>query len=165
MQETWQEFLTRLHPKLRAILHYYRIPRQDAEDVLQDALVLLLSKGPLRDRGSYLLSVLHYRCIMYWRSRGRRRDQTMEQASLEDLATPQGPNQEAAAQRHDIGRVLAQLPPRSRKLLQLRYALGYTARELAEQLGARTGTVKQRCTHARSQAAVAARRISRWGYR
>ena len=149
----------RLRPRMRAILGRYRIPFQDAEDLLQDAFVLLIRKeNELRDPEAYLLTTLQFRCRMYWRNQLRQRHETVATDLLEDLAGPQAPSQEGAVLRHDLGRLLADLPPRPRHLIHLRYGLGYTAREVAEKLGSNPDSIRQRSTHARS---LFVRRLSR----
>jgi RNA polymerase sigma factor (sigma-70 family) len=156
---TVDEHLQELKPRLKAILGRYRIPPQDAEDLLQDALLLLIRKVPtLRDPKAYLLTTLKYRCQMYWRNRGRQRQEAVHSDHLEAVAKPQAPSQEAAVLRHDLGRVLADLPPRPRRLIRLRYGLGYTAREVAEHMGVKTDAIRQRSTHARN---LFARHLSR----
>lgn len=146
-----EDLLVRVSPRLRAILARYRIPHPDGEDLLQDALVLMVRKGSaLRDPEAYLVTTLRYRCLMFWRSHGRRRHEVMEEAVLEALAEPQPPGQEAAGLRHDLRRILADLPPRRRRLIRLRYGLGYTVREVAEHLGAEPEAVRQRSIQARS---------------
>ncbi|MCB1033658.1 MAG: sigma-70 family RNA polymerase sigma factor [Acidobacteria bacterium] len=157
-----EELLRRTAPRLRAILGRYRIPHPDGEDLLQDALVLLVRQGEkLRDPEAYLVSTLRFRCLMFWRSHGRRRQEVVEAAALESLAEPQPPAQETASLRHDLRRILAGLSPPRRRLIRLRYGLGYTVREVAEQLGATPEAVRQRSIQARS---LFARHISRHGY-
>jgi len=146
-----EDLLMRLRSRMRSILCYYRIPQQDAEDLLQDAFVLLIRKEKqLRDPEAYLLTTLQYRCRMYWRTRGRQRHEAVAADLLEDLAGSHPPSQESAALRYDLDRLLEDLPPRSQHLIHLRYGLGYTAREVAEQLGAKPDSIRQRSTHARS---------------
>ena len=146
-----EELLRRVAPRLRAILARYRIPHPDGEDVLQDALVLLIRKGDdLRDPEAYLVTTLQYRCLMFWRSQARRRHEATEAEALEALAKPQPPAQEAAGLRLDLRRVLADLSPGRRQLIHLRYGLGYTAREVAAQLEVEPEAIRQRSIQARN---------------
>ncbi len=151
LEKQAEDLLRRIAPRLRAILARHRIPHPDGEDLLQDALVLLIRKGDtLRNPEAYLISTLQYRCLMFWRSHARRRQEATESATLEALAKPQPPAQEAAGLRHDLRRVLADLPPGRRRLIHLRYNLGYTVREVAAQLEAEPEAVRQRSIQARS---------------
>ncbi len=148
---TIEELLVRLKPRLRSILGRYRIPFQDAEDLVQDALLLLVRKiEDLRDPEAYLLTTLQFRCRMYWRSQGLRRQEAVAAERLEDLAQPLPPAQDKVVLRQDLARLLADIPPRPRKLIRLRYGLGYTSREVAERLGAAPEAVRQRSLYARS---------------
>jgi hypothetical protein len=57
-------------PLLRSVLRHYRIPLEDAEDLIQDTLVLALMKWPqIRSLGPWLYGTLRHRCIGYWRKR------------------------------------------------------------------------------------------------
>lgn len=143
--------MNRVGPRLRTILARYRIPFEDAEDLIQDALLLLVRKGTsLRNPEAYLRITLQFRCLMYWRSRSRQRQETVAMDLLEALADPQPPNQESAALRHDLRRLLASLPDKARQLIRLRYGLGYTAREVARHLDAPPDAIRQRSTYARN---------------
>ena len=143
--------MNRVGPRLRTILARYRIPFEDAEDLIQDALLLLVRKGTsLRNPEAYLCITLQFRCLMYWRSRGRQRQEAVALDLLEALTDPQPPNQESAALRHDLRRLLAALPDKARQLIRLRYGLGYTAREVAQHLDAPPDAIRQRSTYARN---------------
>lgn len=52
------------------------------------------------------------------------------------------------ADRHDLVRALASLPPRQRAVIVLRYFHDYTERQTAEALGISTGTVKSQTSRA-----------------
>lgn len=149
------ELLMTLKPRLKTILARFRIPGQDAEDLLQDALLLLVrNRHHLRDPAAYLLSTLQYRCRMYWRQHRRRRQLGVDDRLLEQLAPALRPSgQEAAEVRSDLLRQLATLEPGARRLVLLRYALGYTIRETADQVGLTRDSVRQRARYARNQLA------------
>lgn len=149
------ELLDDLKPRLRTILARFRIPAQDAEDVLQDSLLLLVrNRHRLRDPGAYLLSTLQFRCRMYWRHRRQDRHVGTTDRVLEQLAPPVRPTDQAAVElRRDLQRQLATLEPGARRLVLLRYALGYTNRETAEQVGLPSDSVRQRARYARNQLA------------
>lgn len=143
--------LKRLRPGFRTLLARHRIPFQDAEDLVQDIVLQLVRKGEeVEDPASYLWISLHYRCLMYWRQKHGRSDEPMEMEELEELAEPVEAVQHHHLQlRHDLGRSLRLLRPRLRRLVCLRYGLGYTAREVAEQLGEERRHIKCRSIYAR----------------
>ena len=156
-----EEMLNRIGARLHAILGRNRIPFEDAEDLMQDALLLLVRKrDTLRNPEAYLCTTLQYQCLMYWRRRGRQRQEAVARELLEDLAEPQAPSQEATVLRHDLRRLLADLPCKARQLICLRYGMGYTAREVAPHLGTSPDAVRQRSTYARN---LFARRLASLG--
>ena len=65
-----QEFLDRMRPRLRALFTRYRVPAQDTEDILQQALLALVYKREkIRDPQAWLLGTLRNTCLLYWRER------------------------------------------------------------------------------------------------
>ncbi|MEM9291551.1 MAG: sigma-70 family RNA polymerase sigma factor [Acidobacteriota bacterium] len=148
--EELEQLLARLYPQLRQILARHRVPFDDADDVLQDALLVLLRKAhQVRNPEAYLVTTLQYRCRMYWRARAHQRSLRAEQELLEEVAVPGPLPQQCATQRLDLERCLASLPAPARRLVRLRYGLGYTARELAPLLGLSVDAVRQRSVYAR----------------
>src|SRR5258708_39930402 len=52
------------------VLQRYRIPVEDAEDLIQTVLLLAVSKwSAIRDPEAWLIGTLQNRCILYWRGR------------------------------------------------------------------------------------------------
>ncbi len=144
--------LERLQPRLRGVLARFKIPHQDAEDLLQQALLTYLHKrDTIQDTESWLLGTLRNRCLMYWRARRRKVYRTVDSAILESVAEPRPPAQEIADFCHDLDLVIGRLPPRCRSLLRLRYRLGCEPPEAAERLGYRRSSiykVTERCLSA-----------------
>ncbi len=68
MAETFEAFLKRLEPRLKRLLAVYRMPREDAEEVLQQALLALLYQWEsVGDPEHWLLGTLKRHCLMHWR--------------------------------------------------------------------------------------------------
>jgi RNA polymerase sigma-70 factor (sigma-E family) len=117
--------------------------RQEGEDLLQAALERLLRQWRRveSDPEGYLRRILYNLAADGWRRRaswlrrvplmhaGRRADTGAEAVEAVDL-------------RDALGRALAQLPPRQRAVLVLRYWEGLSQAETAELLGCPEGTVK-----------------------
>ena len=134
--------LARVRPKLNRVLARYRIPAQDSEDLVQEAFLALVSSWhSVRDPEGWLIGVLRFRCANYWRSRSRDLCEFVDETLLEVLAGPQASPSHDVELRQDVGRVVANLPPRCQNLFQLRYRLGCTPREAAEKLGFRTTSI------------------------
>jgi RNA polymerase sigma-70 factor (ECF subfamily) len=138
-----------MEPRLKRILFRYRIPSQDADDLLQETLLIMVSKGAtIRSPEAWLLATLANRCIIYWRRQHSRIWDQVDTAILELLADAEAPAQEREELRYDLEVLLAELPDRCRSLLRLRYGLGCNPAETAERLGYCTSSVRkatQRC--------------------
>jgi RNA polymerase sigma factor (sigma-70 family) len=151
--ESFNDFLERMEPRLKGILAKYRIPPEDAEDVLQQALLTLLYQWErVRDPECWLLGTLKRHCLVYWRKRRRQIYSAVESTILESMAVAS--TQEKADLLCDLDHLMDRLPSRCRSLLQLRFRLGYEPPEIARQLGYRVssiGKITTRCLAALSR--------------
>ncbi|MET7394522.1 SigE family RNA polymerase sigma factor [Dactylosporangium sp. NPDC005572] len=113
--------------------------RAAGEDLLQAALERLMrSWGRVReDRERYLRRTMYHLAVDQWRSRRRRAEVfiTYEPPGASD-------GTDALDLRDAMRRALAQLSPRQRTVLVLRYWEQLTEAETAEALGCSVGTVK-----------------------
>jgi RNA polymerase sigma factor (sigma-70 family) len=131
-----EEILERTEPKLRRVLGRYRIPAQDAEDLLQETFLIMVSKaGSIRNPDAWLVATLSNRCIIYWRKHRARLWDLVDTTILELLADAEAPSQELADLRYDLESLLSELPDRCRSLLRLRYGFGCSTAETAERMG------------------------------
>lgn len=150
-----REMLAAFKADARKLLARFRIPAQDAEDLLQDTLLLFLRSRPeVPSIERWLLGTLKNRCLVYWRERRRKFYRVMDTAVLEALAEPTAPSQEHRVFLEDVVRRLEELPERCSTLLRLRYQSDYKPSELADQLGySRRGIYKilERCLAALSK--------------
>lgn len=136
--DDWRRLYEDLKPRASGLLLRYRIPEQDAEDVLHDALLLFLMKRPkVDDPSAWILATLKRRCGMYWRTKRRRLHRPFEPTLLEALAEPVAPGQYEAAFRHDLERAMGRLPEKRRRVLKARYLDGHTPAETAQLFGYR----------------------------
>jgi RNA polymerase sigma-70 factor (sigma-E family) len=113
--------------------------RAAGEDLLQSALERLMrSWGRVReDREGYLRRVMYNLAVDQWRRR-RRRPEVF--ASVEPAGQPDPTN--GVALRQALVTALAQLPPRQRTVLVLRYWEQLSEAETATALGISVGSVK-----------------------
>jgi RNA polymerase sigma-70 factor (sigma-E family) len=117
--------------------------RSDGEDLLQAALERLLRRwGQIEgDAEGYLRRILYNMAADGWRRRGA----WLRKLPLVHASSGQGPGTDAVDAvdlRDALGRALAQLPPRQRAVLVLRYWEELSQAETAELLGCAEGTVK-----------------------
>src|SRR4051794_27008058 len=156
---TFEDFLKAVEPRLKRLLALYRIPGDDAEDVLQQALLALLYQWErVRDPESWLFGTVKRHCLMYWRTHRRRIYSAVDSALLELLSTPMAPSQDRTDLICDLESLIERLPPRCRSVLRLRFRLGYEPTEVAQILGYREssiGKITTRCLAALSRELLA----------
>jgi RNA polymerase sigma-70 factor (sigma-E family) len=118
--------------------------RADGEDLLQAALERLLrSRHRVEsDLEGYLRRILYNLAADGW----RRREVSIRRLRLirrPDTESPDAADPMAAVDLHDaLARLLAQLPPRQRTVIVLRYWAGLSEAETAAALGCSQGAVK-----------------------
>ncbi len=151
---SFEELLERVEPRLKGLLWFYRIPTDDAADLFQDTFYsLLYSAHEINDREAWLLGTLKRKCLMYWRQQRRSLYAAVDETLLDWLATPMAPPQEREQLIADLESLIERLPPKCRKVLRLRFLLGYEPQEVASQLGyspASIGKITHRCLAALS---------------
>jgi RNA polymerase sigma factor (sigma-70 family) len=129
-------FLKSVRPRMKTLFAHYRVPPQDTEDIVQQALLALLyQRHAVRDPEAWLMGTLRNKCLLYWRERRRKLYDAVDAAVLEVMAEPLAPEQEDADVRRDLATAIERLPERCRALLSLRYSQGYEPPELALRLG------------------------------
>lgn len=147
-------------PRLSAILAKFRIPRSDADDLVQNVLLQLVRKQDcIREPATWLRGALRNECRMYWRTRSRSFTTAVDTSILELVAEGSAPKQEREALRGTLSRWISDLDSRCRSILRLRYHLGYEPREVAEELGYRPSSidkVTRRCLDALGRKVAAA---------
>ena len=160
-ETTIEECVKRARPGLNRLLASFRIPSEDAEDLLQQSLVALLHHWhQVREPESWLAVTLKRQCQMYWRRRRRRLYSAVDAALLDLLSAPVAPPQERADLLADLRKLIDQLPPRCRTILTLRFQLGYEPAEVARRLGYRDssiGKITTRCMAALARALLTTR--------
>jgi RNA polymerase sigma-70 factor (ECF subfamily) len=136
--------LESIEPQMARLLLRFQIPRQDAEDLVQDALLALVTKASMiNNREAWLLGTLRNRCLLYWRSRRRQFWEAMDETLLAEIAGGADVNQTACAARQDLRSAIGKLPKRCRSILRLRYGLDCDNAEVAERLGYQQSSIRQ----------------------
>lgn len=149
------EVLEQVGPKLRRILFRYRIPARDADDILQETFLVLVSKQEsVRNPEAWLQATLSNRCVLYWRRRRSRIWELVDRTILELLGDTSLPSEEATAIRSDLDSLIAKLPDRCQALLRRRY--GLISDETEEPRGVADPEKTRRCLAALAQRALGA---------
>lgn len=145
--EPLERFLERIRPRVKRILRSWDIPPEDAEDVLQEALLDAVRKwDTIEHMESWLLGTVGYKCSHYWR---RQRNglnslvQAVDTPDLEDLAPPQPPAQERDGVLLDLHSLMQGLEKKHQAILWLRFGLGLSTEEVAERLGYSDSSIRK----------------------
>jgi RNA polymerase sigma factor (sigma-70 family) len=139
-----QELLDRSRVRVKRLLARYHIPPEDAEDLLQESLlVTYLSWSKVQNKQAWLLVTLRHKCSVYWRGHRARRYQAVDPEFLEDLAGAQAAPQEREELLRDLERLLSVIGERHRTLIEMRFGLGLSPEEAAEKLGCRTSSLRK----------------------
>ncbi len=108
----------------------------DAEDLAEDVLIRTLKTlrfpAPIHNVRSYLVKTAKTVLADHWRSHYAAQNVALELEQLppQELAGPSSTVASGRAQR-----LLALLPDQSRRVLELRFLLGYSVREAANEMG------------------------------
>ena len=152
--DEFAQLLAALEGQLARTLCRFRIPGQDAEDLLQETLLLYFTKqAAVRDPAAWISTTLRHRCVIYWRRRRRSLLQTLDEVLIESLDSGVEPEQTRRQLTCDLSHAIARLPERCRAILKLRYALDRDGREVADRLGYQESSIRQvtnRCLSALS---------------
>lgn len=136
------EVARRMRPRMQRVIRSFRVPDEDAEDLVQQTLMALVDCwGEVRDPEAWIIGAVRKKCLMYWRARRRRIYEAVDDSLLEWLAEPELPAQDRWVLESDLAAVLGRLPERYRSVLRLRYGLGYGPREVAGRLGYRVSSI------------------------
>jgi RNA polymerase sigma factor (sigma-70 family) len=137
------EVYRQLRGRIVRVLQMYRIPVEDAEDLIQTVLLLAVSKwSGIRDPKAWLIGTLQKRCILYWRwqMKQRRRFKPLDDATALLAAAPAQARWELLA---DLGAAARRLPTSQRRLVVLRFQLGLTPSEAAAAAGLAHSSVRK----------------------
>lgn len=149
-----QGLLESQRPRLLALFARYRIPPEDSEDLLQQALLALVyQQERIRSPGAWLVGTVRNCCRNYWTERRRRVYDAVDGSVLDALAVEETSGQEHHDLRHDLALLMESLPPRPRQLIRLRYLLGYEPAEAAAALGYSPASVSKTTRRAFAQIA------------
>jgi RNA polymerase sigma factor (sigma-70 family) len=137
-----EALLRRTWAKLQRILSHFGIPREDAEDLIQEVMVQLLRKwSTITNPDGWLPGALRNECRMYWRGRSRRRTVAVDEAILDLIAGAGDSDPERRVMCRGVWRWVEELPHNCRELLKMRYGLELNDREVAKGTGYKPGSV------------------------
>jgi RNA polymerase sigma factor (sigma-70 family) len=130
------DLLAKARPRIKLTLRHYRIPVQDAEDVLQEALMDAIRQWhTIRHKEAWLLGALRFKCSHYWKRQAADRLLAVDAPVLEELSTPLPPAQEQEEVLLDLRSLTRALSKRHRAALWLRFGVGLSTEEVGRTLG------------------------------
>jgi RNA polymerase sigma factor (sigma-70 family) len=142
--EALRRVLESIETQTARIFLRFRIPVQDAEDILQDSLLAYLTcRTEIANLEAWMLGTLRNRCYLYWRARRRQLWEAVDATVLTELAAESTDDGQNSTVRHDLTNAIGRLPKRCRSILQLRYGLDCDGAEIAERLGYRPSSMRQ----------------------
>jgi RNA polymerase sigma factor (sigma-70 family) len=145
-----------LRPALKRVLWRFRIPPEDAEDLVQRTLLLAVTRWQeIECPQTWLLGTLHNTCIDYVRRRRRNIERQVDLGDWEPQIAVEWQRQEKHDRLADIDRACRKLPMASRKLVLLRFRLGLTICETANAMGLAPESVRKATTRALERLRVA----------
>jgi len=157
----WQAVFAKHGPWLRTVVGARLGEPQAVEEVMQEvALAAVAQQAPLQDPakvGPWLYRLAVRQALMYRRKQGRRRkliERYARARALDDASsTPADPLEWLVdrERREQVRSAVAQLPPRDREILMLKYGDGLSYRELSERLGVSFSAVESRLHRARAR--------------
>lgn len=156
-----EQLVRRVRPELVRVLRSFRIPPEDARDLLQNVYLNYLEHcDSIRNPDTWMPVALRRECLHYVRSERHRMYEAIDDSLLDLVACPDAcPPQERASLLGALARKIQQLGERCRELLRLRYSLGCDRFETAKGLGLRPasiGTLEKRCLAELSERMLAA---------
>jgi RNA polymerase sigma-70 factor (ECF subfamily) len=121
--------------------------REAAEELTQDVFLTAWRKAarfdPSRGRlSTWLMAIAHNMAVDRLRRVSARTPETL--GGIEDIPEIGESDEESVLDRQEAQRILSGLSARERRLLEMAYFHGWTAREIAEADGIPLGTVKTR---------------------
>lgn len=136
-------------PRLKAFMMRKGVPPEQAEDLVQEAMLTVWTKAALYNPERGTVSAWVFTIARNLRIDRIRRDSNMPYAVLEDFDQPSGDAaiDDALANREEqvaVAKALADIPPEQRDVLILSYVEDIPQTEIARRLSVPLGTVKSR---------------------
>jgi RNA polymerase sigma factor (sigma-70 family) len=157
------ESLERLRPRLKQIVWSFRLQAEEAEDVLQDVLIVALDhlhRCAIEDLDAWILVTLRYQCLMFLRKKEARLRRETVWAELLAARRP-GPGNQL---REALLSGIAQLPRKHRHILRLRLA-GHSNADISELTGFSIHVVRKLCLQAVRRLRVLLKAQGQWSRR
>jgi RNA polymerase sigma factor (sigma-70 family) len=142
------ELVENARTRLRSMFVKHDVSTADAEDILQDSLLIMYRKWPsIRDPESYFFGTVRRRIGHLYRRRRAAATLSLDEEQVAKLAPVASP-QESSDRRQDARSLLARLNGRARRILQMRYVEQLSMREIAAALDESESGVRKTASRA-----------------
>jgi RNA polymerase sigma-70 factor, ECF subfamily len=145
--ETYLQNLISLQPRLYAYVLTLLADAVAADDVLQEANLVLCRKASEFQEGTnfeaWAYRIARLQCFAYWKTRARNRLVPNEEALQQIASQAEARIAEIDDRTFALRKCLAELPQRQRELLEKRYAADGSLKQLAEQLRRSVASLSQ----------------------
>ena len=134
--------LPAMYPSLKSLFRQFHLTPQDAEDILQSALLRLVQQRSLiGNLQGFLFATVRTKIAHHLRRRAAERLVQLADEHFAALVSEHPASR--LERRRDARRFLARLPPAVRQIADLRFGAGMTHREIAATLGQTEAGVRQ----------------------
>jgi len=135
-------YLAQSRPVLAALFRRYGVAWADAEDILQESILALVQNWEsLEDPAAFLFSVVRRQVFQLLRRKRIAQNQVQFDEMLLDEMGGDCPQATVEAQ-HDARKLLAALPSRTGRIVQMRYGEQIPSREIASMLNCSDGSIR-----------------------
>jgi RNA polymerase sigma-70 factor (ECF subfamily) len=139
-----EDWYTSIAPLLRTIaVRKFGVPRDDAEALVHDVFMSFLQRrDAIGNVRTWFIGAISHACRNYW----RKQDRILTGEVVERVVEP------PEIERVTAHEVLRALPPREQHVLWLRFAEGFTVREVAQAIGRSVSRTEKLLRRARLRA-------------
>ena len=140
-KKAFAEIISIIQPKLLSFATNILKDKSIAQDAVQDSLInIIKGVNKLKDHKKFhawIYQVTRNKCL----DTIRKNQKYKKDCDLDTIAEPPSKATNHDEQ-HDMMRIIKQLPPKQKNIIQLFYYDGFTVREIAEILTTPAGTIK-----------------------
>jgi RNA polymerase sigma factor (sigma-70 family) len=151
----------RTRSQVEGLFRRFGIPAQEREDLVQDALVVVLAReASVENVEAWYLAVLRNKCLHHVRSRRRRLYEAIDRGLLEMVGDKPSLDPEVRCASRQVRSAISTLQEKCRQALAFRYFAGFSGTEMAQRLGCSPVNVRkvtERCLSALSRKLAAPR--------
>ncbi len=159
-EDVWEGLYRAYCPQVRSYFAARGLCPQDADDLTQQVFMELGERRVPQDPGTYLLAMARNIMCRYLRQQTKESEALTELIGsmaknariidFEEFTTRWGKGRWSPECRNVLVEVLAQLSPKNRRVMEMRYLEGLTVKEMASRMGCSDHAVRKRLQRIRT---------------